>query len=80
MWQGGFLSGGSTWIAGRVVLPGRQVTFRLPGTGTGTTTMEHCRCPDHYDVPSSRLRSAGAGQPLVPVVRERHETHSPAWP
>jgi hypothetical protein len=49
--------GGSTWIAGRVVLPGRQVTFRLPEAGALTTTMEHCRCSDHHDVPSSWLRT-----------------------
>ena len=49
---------------GRVVLPGRQVTFRfpgagtlLPGTGILTTTMEHCRCSDHHDAPSPWLRT-----------------------
>src|SRR5882724_11808662 len=69
---------GSTWIAGRVVLPGRQLTSRLPRTGTGTTTREHCRCPGHHDVPSSRLRPgryrAAAGARGAGAAAETHGT------
>jgi hypothetical protein len=43
----------------RVTLPRER-----PGRGPLTTTMEHCRCQNHHDAPSSWLRRPGTGRRL----------------
>jgi hypothetical protein len=67
------------FVADRPTLNQRTMGGHATGPGA-TTTMEHCRCPDHHDAPSSWLASLCPGRrnaagtsaaPCVPPFRKK---------
>jgi hypothetical protein len=57
------------------------IAFRRLEAGPLTTTMEHCRCQNHHDAPSSWLRrpSTRRGAGLGVLVAAAVLASIPAW-